>query len=416
MRTPFSVGLLVYCLVLFPAVIRAASVTVDVGYNGTLAFRDEASNSISSSGVPAVTRIHEGDTVQFTWQGFNHSIVPYDATVQNTGFSESVTANTITASSTWDPLTRSSAYHCGIHAIMTGQIYVYEVANKLSVSAPPTVAAGTPFTVTVTAAGPTNTSDDLYAGTVHFTISDTDPGVVKPGDYAFTSGDNGSHAFGGVILKTVGTQTITVTDTASGITGTVTLTVQACQTHYSFSNAMKIAIPGAVAATAGPAKPYPSVINVSGVTGTVARVAVTLRGLAHKRLEDVDVLLVSPDGRSMIILSDVGSNPNRIIIPTTYFYYVTLTDRPTLPSWVNLGYKVMVSAKPINIGSGDVFPPPAPSPPYASPAPVGTATFGSVFGGSSPNGAWKLYVVDDTAAATGGIAQGWTLTIDTVCP
>ena len=99
MRTPISVGLLLYCLVLFPAVIRAASVTVDVGYNGTLAFRDEASNSISSSGVPAVTRIHEGDTVQFTWQGFNHSIVPYDATVQNTGFSESVTASTITASS-----------------------------------------------------------------------------------------------------------------------------------------------------------------------------------------------------------------------------------------------------------------------------------------------------------------------------
>src|SRR5205823_6094416 len=145
----------------------------------------------------------EGDTVQFNWKGSNHSIVPYDATVQNTGFSESVTASAITASSTWDPLTRSSAYHCGIHAIMTGQIYVYEVANKLSVSAPPTVVAGSAFMVTVTATGQTNTTDDLYPGTVHFATSDADPGVVKPADYPFTGGDNGSRGFGGMILKTV---------------------------------------------------------------------------------------------------------------------------------------------------------------------------------------------------------------------
>lgn len=52
--------------------------------------------------------------------------------------------------------------------------------------------------------------------------------MVLPADYTFTgeAGDNGAHTFpGGVTLATVGDQTITVTDTVSGITGSVTITL-----------------------------------------------------------------------------------------------------------------------------------------------------------------------------------------------
>ena len=59
--------------------------------------------------------------------------------------------------------------------------------------------------------------------------TDTDSGVVLPTDYTFTTGyggDNGAHAFSsGGTLTTVGDQTLTVTDTVSGITGSVTITV-----------------------------------------------------------------------------------------------------------------------------------------------------------------------------------------------
>jgi RHS repeat-associated protein len=52
----------------------------------------------------------------------------------------------------------------------------------------------------------------LYAGTIHFTSTDTK--AVLPADYTFTSADQGIHVFtNGVTLKTAGTQSVTATDT-----------------------------------------------------------------------------------------------------------------------------------------------------------------------------------------------------------
>ena len=65
-----------------------------------------------------------------------------------------------------------------------------------------------------------------YQGTVAFSTSDTDPGIVLPPDYTFTAADAGVHTFpGGGTLITSGDQTITATDTASGMTRTATVTV-----------------------------------------------------------------------------------------------------------------------------------------------------------------------------------------------
>jgi hypothetical protein len=54
-----------------------------------------------------------------------------------------------------------------------------------------------------------------YSGTVHLTSSD--PAAVLPADYTFTSTDAGTHQFQ-VTLKTAGSQTVIVTDTASSVT------------------------------------------------------------------------------------------------------------------------------------------------------------------------------------------------------
>ena len=97
------------------------------------------------------------------------------------------------------------------------------------VTAPSSVVAGTPFDVIVAALDQYGNIVGSYQGTVAFTSSDTDPGVKLPTPYTFTTGsggDDGVHDFvAGVTLITPGDQTITATDTASGITGNFTVTV-----------------------------------------------------------------------------------------------------------------------------------------------------------------------------------------------
>src|SRR5262249_26048612 len=94
------------------------------------------------------------------------------------------------------------------------------------VAASASVQPGAPFDITVTALDPFGNLDVNYQGTVTFSTSDSDPGVVMPADYAFTPADAGVHTFpGGVTVITPGDQTITTTDTASGITGSSSVTV-----------------------------------------------------------------------------------------------------------------------------------------------------------------------------------------------
>ena len=88
-------------------------------------------------------------------------------------------------------------------------------ATHLSVSAPASAVTGNAFNTTVTAVDASNNVATNYAGTVHFTSSD--PQAVLPGNSMLTGG-TGNFS---VTLKTVGTRTVTGTDTASSsITGT----------------------------------------------------------------------------------------------------------------------------------------------------------------------------------------------------
>jgi hypothetical protein len=105
----------------------------------------------------------------------------------------------------------------------------FEAIRRLHITVAPTAVSGTPLQITVTALDLYGNVDTSYQGTVTFSTTDADPAVVLPADYTFTTGDggdNGMHSFsGGVTLITVGDQTLTVTDTVSGITGRVTITV-----------------------------------------------------------------------------------------------------------------------------------------------------------------------------------------------
>jgi hypothetical protein len=99
--------------------------------------------------------------------------------------------------------------------------------DHFTISASTGVVAGAPFDLTVTVLDAFNNVVTGYIGTVTFTSSDQDPGVVLPADYTFTAADNGTHTFsGGATLYTTGDQTITATDTLDNtLTGTLTVTL-----------------------------------------------------------------------------------------------------------------------------------------------------------------------------------------------
>jgi subtilisin-like proprotein convertase family protein len=92
-------------------------------------------------------------------------------------------------------------------------------ASSLTVSGfPSSTTAGKAGSFTVTARDANGNVDTGYTGTVHFTSSDPQAGL--PADYTFTAADAGSHTFSAA-LKTAGTQSLSVTDTAaSGLSGT----------------------------------------------------------------------------------------------------------------------------------------------------------------------------------------------------
>ncbi|HJT31223.1 MAG TPA: hypothetical protein VJ783_04175, partial [Pirellulales bacterium] len=103
-------------------------------------------------------------------------------------------------------------------------------ATHYTVGAPASAMAGTAFSITVTAQDQFGNTATAYAGTLHFTSSDSQ--AALPVDSTLTSGIGTFN----VTLKTSGNQTITASDTVSGsITGSssTVAVAAAAATHYT---------------------------------------------------------------------------------------------------------------------------------------------------------------------------------------
>ena len=152
----------------------------------------------------------------------------------------------------------------------------------------------------------------------------------------------------------------------------------------TFINATPIAINDADVGT-----PYPSNINVTGVSGLVLSVKVTLNGFSHTFPDDMGMVLKGPTGAAFLIQDGAGDDPDMNNV--TYTLADTgATVLPSLTAWTTGTYKATTYY------TGDSFPAPGPLTAYASPGPAGggTATFTSTFNGTNPNGTWSLYVMD----------------------
>ncbi|MCX8019237.1 MAG: proprotein convertase P-domain-containing protein [Chitinophagaceae bacterium] len=168
----------------------------------------------------------------------------------------------------------------------------------------------------------------------------------------------------------------------------------------TLANNTTINIP-APPATSGNAGPYPSVISVSGLPTTGVSVqSVTLSNYAHTWPDDVDVVLVSPTGQAVILMSDCGGST-----PATGQTF-TFTDAATT-NLADNSFNPSGTYKPTNYGTGDNWPAPGPG---TSPSSTTLSTFTG-----NPNGNWSLFIVDDLAGDVGSLG-GWSITFSTPEP
>jgi len=148
------------------------------------------------------------------------------------------------------------------------------------ISAPSTIQAGTPFIVTVTAKNPAGNkgTDTAYVGKVHFTSND--PSAVLPADFTYVIADQGAASFT-VTLNSLGSRTITATDTLNGnIVGTSSaievLPDEAAASHCSGADSFGVAFSDDFPGTSlDPGRWLP---NANGGTIAVANNSVALSG------------------------------------------------------------------------------------------------------------------------------------------
>ncbi|MBK0326952.1 VPLPA-CTERM sorting domain-containing protein [Rhodobacteraceae bacterium F11138] len=156
----------------------------------------------------------------------------------------------------------------------------------------------------------------------------------------------------------------------------------------TFNNGGQIVIPDT--GSSGPSNPYPSIINVSGLSGAVTDVNVTFHGLSHTWSGDLEIALHGPTGQRVALLADFGGGLNWTNDD------VTFSDGAGLPVVGSSGtYRTAVNTcenASICDGASDLL---------------------SAFNGLDPNGNWSLYVFDDAGGDRGRIAGGWSLDITT---
>jgi len=154
-----------------------------------------------------------------------------------------------------------------------------------------------------------------------------------------------------------------------------------------FSNPAPISIP-----SVGTAAPYPSTINVSGVTDGTVQVRVRLNNFTHSFPADVGVLLVNPSGQSHQLIAPIPTSGGNPVSGIT----LTLSSDATAPLPNPLITGTFQSA-----GGNQTYTAPANTFPRLN-------DMVSLLGGNR-NGAWRLFVQDFAAGDFGSFAGGWEI-------
>jgi uncharacterized repeat protein (TIGR01451 family) len=258
------------------------------------------------------------------------------------------------------------------------------------------------FTATVTAGG-----NPVTLGTVDFfnagipIVTGVAPNASGQASTTVTNLTERIHAISAVYSGATGFATST---------GTLSQTVNRASTRTgnTFCNTGPIAIPATFSPSPA-STPYPSNLFVTGLTGNISKVTLSLNNFNMTAPSDADVLLVGPGGQKFIPFSYIGGTTLAAANVN-----ITLDDAAAnqLPS---TGGVTSGTYKPTVHNTFQVsFPSPAPAGPHTTAAPNGTATFANTFGTLNPIGTWQLFVSTHGGTnATSNFNGGWCLTFTT---
>jgi hypothetical protein len=271
-----------------------ATNTVVPSYTGTVHF----TTTDGAATLPA----------NYTFTGGDAGVHTFSVTLRTLGGQTVTTTDTVITSITGTSGTITVGPGPATHFTLTG--------------APASIAAGSGFTITVTAKDSLNNTATGYTGTAHFTSSDAQ--ATLPVNYTFSAGDNGAHVFS-FVLGTVGAgRTITATDTVTGsINGTSTgITVTpGPTTHFNVLPSLTTVTAGAafnVTVTAqdaynNTATAYPGTVHFtsgdnqatlpadSTLTSGTGTFAVTLKTAGQRSVAATDKTTPSINGVSSLI-------------------------------------------------------------------------------------------------------------------
>jgi hypothetical protein len=305
-------------------------------------------------------------------------------------------------------------------------------ASHFSVTGfPSPVDAGTAHNFTVTARDETNAVVAGYTGTV--TFSSSDAGATLPANFTFQAGDNGSHTFSATLFDTTGQQTITATDTVTGITGSqgsinvhaasdTTPPVVTVTFNPNGSNGWFTTSPATGTVSASDASTGGS--NISAINCTVDSVATPLTGLTGIGTQSASgSLAVSGDGTHSVSCTATDSATNTsfpqtasvkidTVVPSgtidinsgaTYTSSTSVTLALTCSDGTSLCAQMAFSDDGTTFGAYAAF---AASTPYTLPSGDGPKTVYVKFKDNAGNesGNFSHGITLDTAAPTGTIS------------
>ena len=171
-------------------------------------------------------------------------------------------------------------------------------------------------------------------------------------------------------------------------------------TNQTFTNLNNTHLP-AGGTPSGIAAPYPNTLPISGLPTTGVTVkSVTINNYSHAFPDDVDLVLVSPTGQSVILMSDAGGSADAT--GQTFVF-----DDAAPVSLSDGSFNASGTYKPTNFGAGDNWPAPGPG---SAPTSVTLSSFTG-----NQNGNWQLYAFDDAGLDNGFIAT-WSITFNITQP
>lgn len=178
---------------------------------------------------------------------------------------------------------------------------------------------------------------------------------------------------------------------ALGMTGTA-----AAQTETKAFTSQNVTFPDI-----GNANPYPRTLEVSGVRGLVTQLGLKYDGFSSDRPVDIDTLLVAPDGKTLVPISDAGG--------ATGVAGLDFTFQDGAAPFTAAGPLTSGTFQPTDFDPLEPWNAPAPAPPF------GTTL--AQFNGINANGTWRLFAFSDFVDGdSDGSLSNFELTITSELP